>query len=328
MGPLTSARTQSAAIAMLAAGATAGLLAAASYANGVNLPPALIFLDPRRQPTANEAIYSTMAEYALRSNERNDVLFIGDSTCAYGVDPIRFEKLTGLRAYDCGTLAWMGPGGFSVLLDGYVSHHPAPRVVVLTLSPFVMEAGISVNDPDTTRHFVDTYAPRAGSVSVESLAFYAKRGAINLLSRASDPRDLPIQGDENKTCRTLAAMQEAGRGFVQLPGEHGRHVDRVTSQGPLVRDDWRIGIASIAEMCRARGVKLMIQFAPIAEAERNARDWSQLERWADSLEGVVVARPLILPYAPEFMWDGIHLNARGVERFMPTVAKDVQAALK
>jgi lysophospholipase L1-like esterase len=27
------------------------------------------------------------------------------------------------------------------------------------------------------------------------------------------------------------------------------------------------------------------------------------------------------------MWDGIHLNAAGVEKFMPVVAKDVEAVL-
>jgi hypothetical protein len=28
------------------------------------------------------------------------------------------------------------------------------------------------------------------------------------------------------------------------------------------------------------------------------------------------------------MWDAQHLNAAGIEKFMPTVAKDVQAALE
>jgi len=77
---------------------------------------------------------------------------------------------------------------------------------------------------------------------------------------------------------------------------------------------------------------LLIKFAPVADAEVSARDWSQLERWCRQLESryahARVARPLIIGYPPELMWDGIHLNAAGVEKFMPIVAKDVQAVLK
>jgi lysophospholipase L1-like esterase len=75
----------------------------------------------------------------------------------------------------------------------------------------------------------------------------------------------------------------------------------------------------------------MIQFTPIAQAELICRDWRQLEYWVCDLEatqpGVTVARPIVLTYEPKFMWDGIHLNAAGVEKFMPVVAKDVEAVL-
>jgi hypothetical protein len=35
----------------------------------------------------------------------------------------------------------------------------------------------------------------------------------------------------------------------------------------------------------------------------------------------------VLAYARQFMWDAQHLNAAGVEKFMPIVVQDVQAAL-
>jgi len=322
-------RLKTSLLALVSAIAVSAILSAVCYATGRRLDPELIFLDPRRQPTVNEAIYAAMAEYALKSSERNDVLFIGDSTCAYGADPIRFEQLTGLRAYSCGTLAWMGPEGFLVLLDGYIRHHPAPRVVVLTLSPFVMEVDISDKDPDTTRRFIETFAPAAGRrLTIDGLAFYAKRGAVNLFGTGSDPRDLPVDGDQRRTCRGLASELAAGRGFGQLPGIHGPHWDHGVAPGRLIRSDWDAGVREIARRCRARGVQLLVRFAPISEAERTARDWPELDRWAKSLDGVTVARPMVVTYPPELMWDGIHLNAAGVERFMPIVAKEVQAVLK
>jgi hypothetical protein len=40
-----------------------------------------------------------------------------------------------------------------------------------------------------------------------------------------------------------------------------------------------------------------------------------------------VARPALLWWDPLLSWDRIHLNVSGVEKFMPVVAKDVEAAL-
>jgi hypothetical protein len=42
---------------------------------------------------------------------------------------------------------------------------------------------------------------------------------------------------------------------------------------------------------------------------------------------LTVRRPMILTYEPRLMLDAIHLNLEGVNKFMPVVAKDVQAAL-
>jgi hypothetical protein len=163
------------------------------------------------------------------------------------------------------------------------------------------------------------------------MAFYAKRGATSVFLQGSDPRELPIEGDENHTSRTLAELKARGHGFIQLPGEHSKHLDHGNPPGSLIRDDWNAGVYEIARACRGHGVRLMIQFTPIAQAELICRDWRQLEYWVCDLEatqpGVTVARPIVLTYEPKFMWDGIHLNAAGVEKFMPVVAKDVEAVL-
>jgi hypothetical protein len=39
-------------------------------------------------------------EYALTSDEYNDVIFLGDSAPLHAIDPVYFETLTGLRAYN------------------------------------------------------------------------------------------------------------------------------------------------------------------------------------------------------------------------------------
>jgi hypothetical protein len=52
-----------------------------SYLAAVRLVPELSFLDLLRSPSGNEAIYGCAVEYALRSHDANDLLFIGDRTC-------------------------------------------------------------------------------------------------------------------------------------------------------------------------------------------------------------------------------------------------------
>ena len=45
------------------------------------------FLDPFRAPTRDEAVLVYPAEYALKSSDYNDVVFLGDSTCRCSIDP-------------------------------------------------------------------------------------------------------------------------------------------------------------------------------------------------------------------------------------------------
>ena len=145
-------------------------------------------------------------------------------------------------------------------------------------------------------------------------------------------RDLPLLGHERETYRTREHETRSSRGFFCLPGTHGK------GQGvPLERPerpvhaDWGRGIKDMAKACAEDGVVLLIRFMPIAADVSNARDWTQLEGWARDLESaranVRVARPIILPYDQSLMWDSIHINAAGVGKFMPTVARDVQAAI-
>jgi hypothetical protein len=60
-------------------------------------------------------------------------------------------------------------------------------------------------------------------------------------------------------------------------------------------------------------------------------DYAPVNAWLASLErefpNVTVCRPVFLWYDGALCWDHSHLNTDGVAKFMPVVAKDVQAAL-
>jgi hypothetical protein len=148
--------------------------------------------------------------------------------------------------------------------------------------------------------------------------------------RTREVRDDPLEGFTRESYRTLQSKMRDSRGFFRLPGQHGpqRVVDRPGPEN-IVHGDWDRWIRAIAVACG--NVPLLIQFTPIAGDTVDARDFRQLEEWSRGVESshpnVRVARPIILPYAATLMWDPIHLNAAGVEKFMPVVAEDVQALL-
>jgi hypothetical protein len=329
---MAAPRLRSAPLAVAASAVTVLLLSAVSYGIGRRLDPELRLFDPRRAPTIDEAGAAQPIQYALCSDETNDVVFFGDSTCRDGIDPKRLS----LSAYNIGSARGLGPNGMAVTVMGYLLHHPKPRLVVLCVSPFCFEVDIGTAGGDFPDRFVANYGPELSGVVpiTDSFSYFIKRGAVSVIDgKAREVRDDPLDGFPRETYRTLASKMLASRGFFSLPGEHGpqREVDR---PGPtnIVNDDWDRWIRRVAACCKSDGIPLLVQFSPISSECADARDWSQLDRWAAELEAshpnVTVTRPIITPYEPRFMWDQIHLNAAGVEKFMPIVAKDVQQALK
>jgi hypothetical protein len=100
----------------------------------------------------------------------------------------------------------------------------------------------------------------------------------------------------------------------------------------LIRDDWDAGIRRLAGECSAFHVPLLIRFAPLSTEFRQERDYTPVERWAEMVRashvGIAVASPALEWYSPELSWDRVHLNAAGVEKFMPVVAADVMSAVR
>jgi hypothetical protein len=293
-------------------------------------------LDPRRPPTVDEASIAHPIEYALRSNESNDVIFLGDSTCHDGVDPVMFQPLTGLRAYNLGSQGGLGPLGLLLTAKAYLSNHPKPRAAVLCVSPFCFERDAVAGGGELPARFAANYGPEvAGVIPIgQSIAYFIKRGVVSLLeSQDHDVRNEPLLGMEKETFRTLDRKTRHSRGFFRLAGLHGPKCS-IDRPGPpkLIHDDWDHGVRGLAHACDDVGVALVIRFMPIAREFADARDFASLEIWSRELESsfthTKVVRPILLIYDSPFMWDCIHLNAAGVEKFMPMLATDVQDALK
>jgi hypothetical protein len=323
-------RSWAACIAIATAAATFGTLSTASYCIGRGVDPELSFLDPQRAPTVDEAIIAQALTYAIRSREMNDVVFLGDSTCRMGIKPELFSRISGLSGWNLASMRRIGPYGYAITVALYLQNHPAPRVVVLCVNPVLFEVDPTTLDGEFQQRLKWSYNPESAPIW-ENVPFVTKREAARSIGFWSrDVRNEPLDGLARETYNSLRTKSRAVRGFFALPGEHGP-ANGIPMETPVVavRGEWSDGLISIARDCRAHGACFLIIFGPLTDSLAKARDWSLLAKWARDFERseprAFVAEPIF--YEERLMWDALHVNAAGLEKFVPTVAADVQAVL-
>lgn len=200
------------ALVLLVASVTPAVLSAVGYHVGRETESDLRFFEPRRAPTLDEACIACPIEYWLHSSEKNDVIFVGDSTCRVSIDPKRFQELTGLSAYNLASEGGVGSTGFLITAEAYLAKHPAPRIVVVAMSPLAFESSvdeIAGKKQDTMlERFQANYGPEVpGFVPwSESARYFVKRGALATWLAASkfvhadhaqDVRDVPMIGSSD-----------------------------------------------------------------------------------------------------------------------------------
>jgi hypothetical protein len=301
------------ALAMLAINSVIG------YCAGRSIDTALRFLTPGRAPTPEEAVAIYPIEYALQTKEPNDVLFLGDSTCRHDVDPIEFERLTGLKAYNLGMLGMTGPTAYVITLQAYLSKHPAPKAALLCITPYAFEQG---DDCDEGRGLGKRFAAvyRDGASSISTMI---RRGVLQFKRADRDARDLTFGDDRfrGETYRTVQARLRASRGFWALTGESsGQKAPPWNGERLKLSNDWTTALPALEETCRKAGITFLLRITPMRPDMKTAKDWSPAERF--------LGRPVVECADPSLCWDHVHLNRAGVEKFTAAVAKDVQAALR
>ncbi len=315
---------------------------AVAYRVGAGLNRESRFFQKGERPTADDAIAVFPVEYALGTTDKNDVIFLGDSTCHTGIDPRIFERTTGLVGYNLGSLRGVGATGFVITLKAYLLHHPKPRAVVLCVSPTCFEDESARIGGPLPKTFVTNYGPEVAEVvsPFERVSYFCKRGMWSVWQPAfvdrvhgQDIRDVPLRGiKQEETYHTLQRKTLDGRGFFGLPGSHGPPKGVPGGSDVVIRDEWRTGVRRLAQICEEAGIAFVIKFAPVSDEVAHARNFGPLETLAGELESTyphtTVARPIVSSYDASLMWDSLHLNAAGVEKFQASIAKDVQAALR
>jgi hypothetical protein len=322
--------------------ATIGGLSLMSYCVGKSIEPELRFLEPRRPPSVDEAVVVFPVEYALRSTEKNDVVFLGDSTCRCGVDPAVFQHLTGLSNFNLGSIGPVGPMGFFITAEAYLLKHPPPRLMVLCMSPIAFEIGAAEADqPSVSRlpsRFEANYGPEVPGIvpSEKSLRYLIQRGWLNFSTwRWGEPdvRDLPLFGSPGETFRSVMRGKLIMRGYDPLPDVHGKIWMLSRLGEPIkIHEDWDRNVRSLAETCDTMGVPLLLRFSPMPSQAQHMKDFSPIERWSQDLQKsypkLTLGRPRLLWYDWAVCYDHVHLNNQGVALYTALLAQDVRALLE
>jgi hypothetical protein len=117
--------------------AVIGLEVLAGWANGwhrsvdAELP---VFFGAGVRPTVDQSVIYWQVANLDHVKERQDVLFVGDSSCSMDLRPDLVFKKTGLRTWGLGTSAWLQVEGHVAILRYAIHRIGAPRVVVYRFS--------------------------------------------------------------------------------------------------------------------------------------------------------------------------------------------------
>jgi hypothetical protein len=193
--------------------------------------------------------------HAAKSTEANDVIFFGDSSCRIALATLQFQRETGLKAFNIGSLGQIYTRGFNLILREYLRHHPRPRLVVLCIPPqyvgfshrYFRGASAEVGywfhwcygegmPGDRERYYSPVELARRGIR--ESYAWL--RGGQETLA---DEQVEPGQPSFNEVRRNF----EAERGFERFKQSLGSQARRPSASDPFdVHDDFRADFDEVA----------------------------------------------------------------------------------
>ncbi len=262
-----------------------------------------------------ESVVAFQMNYAYNETQGNDVVFLGDSTCAFGILPAQFTRSTGLSSYNLGVPGFVGLKGCQVLAETYLQHHPKPKLLVLCWHPTALGyVGLLVEKDKVAEMFRRNF-----------LGLYGKE-----LHLRTTPERMQILVE--CVCGGDQLLQRNGRN-KNAPKSPITHVGFDFARQPLVSsvsDKAKGETAEFIHWLDQYDIPLLIQLPPVPYGARKV-GVSDLTAWLNGLRNrkVSVGQPDVVEYdTAYFVKDGYHLNVEGAKVFTEKLAKDIPALLK
>lgn len=300
------------------------------------------FLKNDRPPNNYESPVQCLMTYVNESTEANQVVFLGGSCCALGIRTLRFEELTGKKAYNLGSIGAIGIDGYLLVLQSYLRRHPKPQVVVLCLQPIEICGEPSTLGPKETRdRFFDCFSenplkrPKITPALIQQNIKTGSRVFVGLATGCFiDYANKPIPGLDGITYNQMVKDIRKKRGYFEvvggLPTNNLRGVDPKSPFTILAANQEKL--CNLGRFARENGIILLVRLTPILKGD-SADNFHQISAQLRELEaacpGVIVGRPEVIEYEPRFLFakDPNHLNRDGADAFTGLVAKEVMSVL-
>jgi len=295
------------------------------------------FLPTDRAPFDVETLAFCAIEYASKSQEMNDVVFVGDSTCVAAIDPALFEGRTGFRAYNLGATGVIGLEGCEIILRSYLKHHPKPRLIVLCTHHTLLER--SPGHEWVRERFLDVYGsdPHPWRFSVYSMAPIVKLALrLPIASDMGAFADNRMPGHSKHSFRSLQDVMVRQKGYWPWPGTLTGPANRCAGDETTafsVTEAMKEDVLGILRLAGCHGIPVMVRLAPIIACKRKCEQ-TELNAWLDSLQAgneheVILGRPSLIEYAPALFGKTgpEHCNDAGAKEFTRLLAEEVERSL-
>lgn len=291
-----------------------------------------------RTPNTFEAHTQFVMDYINGSTEANDVIFIGDSAGLEGVQPILFERLTGLRAYNLCSVGVLQLDGLTVVLRAYLARHPAPRLVVVCVQPQQISTPLWSHELiEIHEHFMDCFDgdnPARWGRAEEPIKKQIGRGARRVLGtithRSGSHQNALVQG---RPYTQLAREVAEGRGYwgIERVMEDGLKRSEIPGYPFEVKPELLDMMGALRDTTEKSGAKMMVRFMPVPLEGISAEE-DPLRSWTSGVEHVcpnaIISRPEILLYDRTLFSDLAHLNHRGAEKLTALLADQIGPLLQ
>lgn len=256
------------------------------------------FYPPHRMPTFTESIIQWQIFEASNLNRRQEVLFLGDSSCLMGLQPNVVVRETGLETWNLGTISWIGVRGHTRVLETYLQENPPPHLLVyhVTLNTFG-DAEPHEFHRDFKRRVLRWLGTHQADASWLPSLSYRRDFRSWLSPQRFQDEFLELERGPYPSDRTVRTLIQTERGALV------EKQTRSWKAPPRLQFHPEAGVErelnALFELAQTHGMKVLVMTNPlpdIAATEENLATLASvrelLDRAAAAFEGVEIAQPL------------------------------------
>ena len=289
------------------------------------------FLPRHRVPWYAESVIYYHMDYAINSDEYNDVIFLGASAAQAGLATRSFEEQTGLSAYNFGTVINLEPDGQLEMFKVYLDHHPAPNLLVYLAFPRDL-GDDRINDTELRGRLSRAYGVAYESESTQpspSLQQYYAEGFWTLYGLVKGgfkhPYDAPRT--PRPSHRELGPALAQEKGWQAYPQSRTLDLSYLEEMEAFTVSNWyQQGLEEMAQFARDEGIDFMVYVMPVPHSA-SVIDDSPMTAWAQRFEasfpGTEVVGLPVRSYERSRWGNAFHLNRSGAEALTREVGQSV-----